>query len=364
MNFDNFIKEVNQLNIKSKEDIQSFIENIDITSENVKEWIDGIFSEKISEIDFEKLPYVIDELYKSNDKLRFMLCCMLIESTCMDLPFITNLENYPLFQAKYEMLKPTLITVYSTVDNGIANCMALILLHNDPEFSLLEKDEKDKLIEATNRKLGDIIGYLKNTKEINPLVYRDLEVIIDLANYMDNEAIKEKIEEIQILPLDATCKLFLAKYKLIHKMNITADEIESLIANKKDVDRVVSIFEKYGGIDKLPMDRITQEDIAEAAMINWLSYPTELGKEPDEIELLGKLELDNIIYYIYRFKCSSFRIKDYMLAVAGGYEKDKLTSNTTGVTFSKFEPVKTDFMQQAKEIVEFISGYWSNRAQQ
>lgn len=29
-----------------------------------------------------KLPYLIDELYKTNDKIKFMLYCMLLEASC------------------------------------------------------------------------------------------------------------------------------------------------------------------------------------------------------------------------------------------------------------------------------------------
>lgn len=362
MNFEKLKEKINNLNCESKEELKSFEENLDITLDNFNELVEDIFSDKIKELDLNKVPYIIDQLYQSNDKLKFMLCCILIESTCFDIPFITNLENYPLFRAKYETLKNTLITVYETVDNGISNCMALIILNNDPKFELLIKEEKDRLINATNRKLKDIIQYLKNSKNINSNVYGDLEVIIDLASYMNNKKITQQIEELTLLPLDFACHLFIAKYKLINKIPIKIEEIDKLLKDKKEIDRVVSIFESNNALNLLPLSQITQEEIAKSAMINWLKYPTELGEEPDNIGLLGTLDLNDEIVYVYKFKSHIFKDKGYMVGISGGYEKDKITSISTGLTFSQFEKLENDFMKQAKKLVEFIKDYWKNAA--
>ena len=37
-------------------------------------------------------------------------------------------------------------------------------------------------------------------------------------------------------------------------------------------------------------------------MIRWLSYPNELGSEPDMIELLGEFIFNNLKCYAYKFK--------------------------------------------------------------
>ena len=97
-----------------------------------------------------KLPYVIDVLYQSNNKFNFMLGCMLLEATCSNLPFLTNLENHRLFTEKYEVLVKPLIRVFEAVNNGISNCMALIILNNDPKFTLLQTEEKQHLAQVYN----------------------------------------------------------------------------------------------------------------------------------------------------------------------------------------------------------------------
>ena len=361
MNFEKLREEINNLNIKSQEELKNIVDNIDISPENLDLWIDDIFSDEIGDLDFEKLPYVIEELYKSDDKFKFMLCCMLIESTCEYLPFIPNLEEYPLFKEKFKTLKHTLITVYERVDSGIANCMALIILNNDPEFKMFNDDEKDNIANNTVRKLTDIINYINNNEVIDDSVYRDLEIIIDLSIHLDDKRIDELIKELSKLNLNFECKLFIAKYKLVNNLDVNSNEIDELLKSEKNLYRVISIFENANVLNKISLDKITQEDIAKSQMIDWLMYPTELGNKPDNIELIDKLEYDGLIYYIYRFKSNSFRVKEYMLGVSGGYEKDKITSRNSGNTFSEFEEVKDNYKNQAIKLIEIINNHWKNR---
>jgi hypothetical protein len=39
---------------------------------------------------------------------------------------------------------------------------------------------------------------------------------------------------------------------------------------------------------------IMQEAFAESDMVNWLTYPTELGHVPDKIELMQVLTIDHL----------------------------------------------------------------------
>ena len=364
MKFEELREKINGLNCESREALKDFESTLEITGEDFNELAESIFSDKVQTLDLNKLPYAIDALYQTNDQLRFMVCCMLIEATCFDLPFMTNLENYPLFEAKYETLKHTLLTVYDAIDSGIANCMTLIILNNDPTFQLMESEEKEILVKATNRKLKEIIEFLKTADEINSEGYREVELIIDLATYMDDEEIDKQIEELQTVPLNFSCQLFIAKYKLVNKKNISQNEIEKLIQNRKEIERVVSIFENNGGNDLLKNMQITQEEIALSNMISWLEYPTELGKEPDEIILAGTFENDDGVVYVYKFRSDVFPDRGYMIGISGAYAKNTITAKTSGNTFSKFETIQDDFIKQGKEIVEFIEECWRKRAQE
>lgn len=358
MNFIQLIKEVNKINIEKKDNIQSIVDNIDIDEKNINNWIDNIFSDNINSFDMKKLPYLIDELYKTDDKLKFMLCCMLLESSCDKLDFITNLEKYPLFKAKYETLIHTLTTVYDMVDNGIANCMALIIINNDPEFKYIDEESKNIIKTATKRKLNDILEYLKK-KDINPLVYEDLEVIVDLACYLNDKEISKLIDEIDNINYNENADIFIIKYKIINNMKILENKLNILKNDMKRLVLLYSIMEKLG-VNNIYLKDIEEENIAKSDMIRWLSYPTELGSVPDKIELLGEFIYNNFKYYAYKFSKEGFSISGDLLGVSGGYPIDKVSSITTGHTFSKFEKVSDSWEKQSKEIVDLISNHWKN----
>ena len=359
MNYKLFESELEKLNIETKEDVDKFIEKIQITEENFDEWVENLFNEE-NNLNLEKLPYVIDSLYQSNNKVLFMLSCMLLEATCDRIPFITNLENYQIFEAKFIELKHTLVNVYEHVDNGLANCMALIILNNDPELRYFDEEEIKVLKDASIRKIKDIKEYINNNSEVDESVYNDLELIIDLVSYIKDNELKELVLSLDKYNLNYNCKLFITKYKLINNIEIT--NIDELLENKDDIQRLVSIFEKVNKIDLLPLNKITQESIARSNMIRWLEYPTELGHKPEVIELLTEFDVDGITCFAYAFKDNNFRIKDNMIGVSGGYEKGKITAMDTGWTFSNFEVLNEDYLSQAKAMVDQIKNYWQNRA--
>ena len=361
MDFSKLIERVNVINPDDKNSIIDIVNNIDINEDNFDQWVDSIFSDKINLFDMGKLPYIIDELYKTNDKLKFMLCCMLLESTCDKLDFITNLEKYPLFVAKFEVLVNTLTTVYEHVDNGIANCVSLIIINNDPKFNYFDDDMKDRIINATKRKLKDILNYLKK-QNINSLVDEDLEVIVDMSCYLNDKEISNIIDEIDHLGKNENADIFIMKYKIINNMKISDKKLKMLKQDSERLWLLYSIMEELN-INNVYLNDVSQESIAKSNMIKWLKYTTELGGNPDKIELLGEFIYNNTKCFAYKFSKNNFKISGDLLGVSGGFPLDKISSITSGYTFSKFENVSDDWEKQSNELVEFIVNCWKTRAE-
>lgn len=371
MNFNELVNKINSLNVdmdirttvelKGNDEylkIQNIVDEINIDENNFNDWVDKVFSEDVDKFDMNKLPYLIDVLYQSNDKLKFMLCCMLIEATCTKLEFMTNLEDYPLFEAKFQTLANTLVTVYDRVDNGIANCMSLIILNTDPELRYFDEEQKDIIKKATIRKLTEIYNYIKNGK-LPSIIYNELELIVDLACYLNSEEINNIVEELDKYDNGST-DIFIIKYKIINKMQINKEKIDKL---KNEDDRLWSLYNVLEnlGVNNIYLNDITQEQIAKSDMIRWLSYPTELGSRPDKIELLGNFIFNDTKCYAFKFSKEGFRISGDLIGVAGGYPIDKVSSDACGYTFSKFENVSDDWLKQANGIVQMIYDYWKNR---
>lgn len=137
----------------------------------------------------------------------------------------------------------------------------------------------------------------------------------------------------------------------------------SLLRLGKDVDKeivlgIAKVAENrnviYDGLCELgktalfPDEYRTQALFAESNMVNWLIYPTELGREPDEIELMKVISRDPKDghgfrdFYVFRFRTfpPHWAAEDgWMAGVAGPYLRNKAPSTTSyGGTFSCFEP--------------------------
>jgi hypothetical protein len=90
----------------------------------------------------------------------------------------------------------------------------------------------------------------------------------------------------------------------------------------------------------------TQKAFAEADMVNWLVYPTELSRVPDEIELMKVVTVDTGLpdgiydYYLFRFRTKEphWAARDGWIAgVSGPYlRQDQPTTESLGDTFSTF----------------------------
>ncbi|MBM3465457.1 MAG: hypothetical protein FJX76_25470 [Armatimonadetes bacterium] len=97
----------------------------------------------------------------------------------------------------------------------------------------------------------------------------------------------------------------------------------------------------YDGLKKLeklrlfPRTYYNQDALAEAAMVRWLCFPTELGHAPTEIELVHREQVKQgrIEWLMYLFK---FRTDDgWCAGEAGPFRADTLSTQGK-FTFSNF----------------------------
>ena len=76
-------------------------------------------------------------------------------------------------------------------------------------------------------------------------------------------------------------------------------------------------LDELGRVELLPEQHGTQVALAAAEMAHWLSYPTELGREPDELELMEIMVISEgdeaVDLYVFRFRT----LGDHWSAEAG-----------------------------------------------
>jgi hypothetical protein len=105
---------------------------------------------------------------------------------------------------------------------------------------------------------------------------------------------------------------------------------------------VYQLLTKYNQHELFPASFLTHEKGAESFLVTWLEYPTELGKAPDDIELLKKVILQESIseyYYVFKFRTREPHWAarfNWMMGVAGPYGDDSMPYDVPHRVFSRF----------------------------
>lgn len=348
------------LNNDNQASMDEAINSWQIDTDNMDSFIEEL-SESYSELCMEHVPLAIESLYKSDEKIKTMLFCMLFEFTCMELPYVTNLENLPLFQAKLEYIYHTLTEVFSSCFNGIGDCIGLIILNYDPEMSLAKPEEKQRVISGVQKRLELLYKYVSENGCDGDDIISALSVTLDMAARLNSDEILVYLRKLSELQLDLESELFLVKAMALNDVPVLLESIDRLV--EFDASRLIRVLGSIGRLDLLNGSSITQEKIAYAEMRNWLCHPSECGKTLDTLELVDTLIYDEHLYYIFKYTSTAPKLRErgFMIGVAGGYDKDAISDNETGHTFSDFEPIGDNYKEQALGIIEMISSYWKQR---
>ena len=124
------------------------------------------------------------------------------------------------------------------------------------------------------------------------------------------------------------------------------------LANDPSVASLLySCLAKHGKLDLYPKELINEEYLAKSDLINWLSYPTELGKMPNEIELIGKAKIKKAIYHIFKYTSDSDTLTDDL--------KNKWLIGWSciedGGTFSNFDKLSDYEKNTPEKTVKYIT---------
>jgi hypothetical protein len=173
---------------------------------------------------------------------------------------------------------------------------------------------------------------------------REAGIILDLLGYLKHSDIIKELKK--YLPQkDNKLKMFAAVSLIMQGEKVNVQTLEEIAADPESRNW---LYDKLVAINKseyFPAQYRTQEAFAQAEIVNWLLYPTELGRNPEKIELMKIVKVDTeedgeVEFYIYRFKSDHPDWKDsgWMAGVAGYYKvNDKPTTIANGYTFSSFE---------------------------
>ncbi|MDQ5825379.1 MAG: hypothetical protein M3441_14395 [Chloroflexota bacterium] len=181
--------------------------------------------------------------------------------------------------------------------------------------------------------------------------YRDWRgpagILLDLFGHLPTPEVKQVLRDALDLK-DPRLKHFALASLLQQGEDVAAQHIDDVAASPEMRGYLYTLLDEVGKLDLFPERFRTQEALAEANMVDWLTYPTELASAPDEIELMKVVSEDLgppegvIDYYLFRYRTFPphwAAEKGWMAGVSGPFLRNEgLSTESHGDTFSTFEP--------------------------
>lgn len=171
-------------------------------------------------------------------------------------------------------------------------------------------------------------------------------LMLDVMGYLPTPEVEQELRE-ALTYSDPRLKYFAIMSLLRQSKDVDSSMIRDVARSAEMRTFLYEEFVKLNRASLFPEEFRTQEAFAESDMVNWLIYPTELGRVPDEIELMKVVSIDTgtvdgfIDYYVFRFRTypPHWAAKDnWMAGVSGPFiRKDAPSTKSYGETFSLFE---------------------------
>lgn len=196
----------------------------------------------------------------------------------------------------------------------------------------------------------------------------DAGIHFDLAGYINDPKIILSLRNLMRVK-DMKLKMFAAISLIRHGKNVETQDILEIVSDSEIRNWFYDYLNGIGKEEIFPEEYKNQKAFAESNMVNWLIYPTELGRVPDKIELMNVFDVEEDECYLFRFRCDSnenWKDEGWMAGISGPFsKKDKPTTSAEGWTFSHFEKWESKTPEEHfKSISGNIKEYWMKRAEE
>ena len=179
-------------------------------------------------------------------------------------------------------------------------------------------------------------------------VIGNLELIADVARYLPTEEMVKQIYA--LLPLGhANVNSYAVATLLKLDKDVPADVVAKLAENLTYANLTYHALKDHGKEALFPAEYSDEVYLAKSDLVHWLTYPTELGKEPDAIEYLGKVKVKKENFWIFRFQSNSDTLDEE--------SKNRWLigwSGDDGGTFSEFHPYELFEKKTPEKTVKYI----------
>lgn len=179
---------------------------------------------------------------------------------------------------------------------------------------------------------SELTRYL-NEKTLSADCITNLEFACDVTKHFYSEKVIALLYDVMKLSY-SNVNFYLTETLFALNKEVPEDVVIALLKDMEYANLTYGILEKYGKTALAPKEYTSSEYLAKSDMIHWLTYPTELGKAPDEIEYIGKITylFKKEEYFVFKYRSDSENLEDEL--------KNKWLigwSSDEGGTFSNFD---------------------------
>lgn len=182
--------------------------------------------------------------------------------------------------------------------------------------------------------------------------YANLEYICDAARYIMYQAPHDALMQLiaDLFKLEDPTVSYYALSTLTKVGYEVPDEVIVMLANDlTHADITFRALKDRAMTYRFPAELRNDAYLAKSDLVHWLTYPTELGREPDEIELLGVTKKKGETFHVFRYKSDSDNLGDDLKGVwLIGW------SGSDGGTFSNFDKYADYEKKTPEKTVKYI----------
>ena len=210
------------------------------------------------------------------------------------------------------------------------------LIHYQRSIFRLPAESRD-LIAAHIQ--SEMTRYIENP--LTPDIENNLELICDVCRYFGKDRFAEPLKQVLWIG-NTSVRFYAVATMLVFDCEIPQSIICELATDMEYATLTYGLLKRYHKEKLFPAEYAYAEYLAQSDLIRWLTYPSELGKLPDEIEYIGRVRKGGF-YYIFRFRSDSENLNDelrgeWLIGWSGPH----------GSTFSNFDAYN-DYAQESTE---------------
>jgi len=169
-------------------------------------------------------------------------------------------------------------------------------------------------------------------------------IILDLLGYGNTPESIDELNSSLNYYINNRLKFFAYISLTKRSHNIKKEHILSIASDDETRGLLYNFLKENNSLNLFPKQYKNQEALSRADMVNWLIYPTELGRVPTKIELIKiiTLKFDDVgpaEFYLWKFMANDETWKNdgWMVGLSGAFIKSETpTMDSHGFTFSAF----------------------------